>query len=232
MGRNKKKSLIFDEAGQEKNCMDFLRERGYAIFRAETTSQVEEEEAVRKLRAVGYRVEHIRDSLVKIDPTKIRTVDDVAVYFHEMMSRCSPKRHNRNRLKTKSLRLVDHSVINSFIGWRIDEGSSLTDAIEDMFLLIDVLFEKAGPWDIDVRGIGILSVNSNKPFVLALMKEVKLKKDARLEFEMDQLNERNIKDNYMQVLMECRSRMDAVGPTLKPLKRRRKLIERKNAKEG
>jgi hypothetical protein len=228
MGRKKRPSAIFTEADQEKNCMDFLRERGYAIFRAESPSQVEEEEAVRKLRAVGYRVEHIRDSLVKVDPTKIRTVDDIAVYFHEMMSRHNNKRHNKNRLKDKSLRIVDHSIINSFIGWRIDEGSSVTDALEDMFLLVDVLFEKSGPWNIDIRGMGILSVNSNKPFVLSLMREAKLKKDVRLEFEMDQLVKRDVEANYLQVLEESKVRMDEVGPSIRPLKKtRRKLQERK-----
>jgi hypothetical protein len=156
-------------------------------------------------------------------------VDDIAVYFHEMMSRYNNKRHNQNRLKDKSLRLVDHSIINAFIGWRIDEGVSLTDAIEDMFLMIDALFERAGPWNIDIRGMGILSVNSNKPFVLALMKEVKIKKDTRLEFEVDQLIKRQDEENYMKVLTECRAKMDSVGPTIKPHGRgRKKLKERKN----
>jgi hypothetical protein len=229
MGRKKRAASIFSETDQEKNCMDFLRERGYAIFKADSTSQVEEEEAVRKLRAVGYRVEHIKDALIKVDPTKIRTVDDVAVYFHEMMSRFNPRRHNRNRLKNKSLRLVDHSIINSFIGWRIDEGASLADAIEDLFLLIDLLFEKAEPWNFDIRGLGILSIHSNRPFVMALMKEVKLKKDDRLEFEIEQLKLRQVEEGYMQVLVESRERMDAVGSTIQPLKRTRKTIkERKN----
>ena len=29
-------------------------------------------------------MEHINDSLVKLDTTKLRTVDDVAMYFHGM----------------------------------------------------------------------------------------------------------------------------------------------------
>jgi hypothetical protein len=225
MGRRKGAPAIFTESDQEKNCMDFLRSRGYAIFKADGISQVEEEEAVRKLKAVGYKVEHIRDSLIKVDPTKIRTVDDIAVYFHEMMSRYNNKRHNQNRLKDKSLRFVDHSIINAFIGWRVDEGVCLTDAIEDMFLMIDVLFERAGPWNIDIRGMGILSVNSNKPFVLALMKEVKIKKDVRLEFEVDKLIKGENEANYMKILTECRERMDTVGPTIKPLRRPRKKIQ-------
>lgn len=229
MARRKKTASIFSETDQEKNCMDFLRERGYAIFKADSLSQVEEEEAVRKLCAVGYKVEHIKDSLIKIDATKIRTVDDVAIYFHEMMSRFNPKRHNRNRLRSKNLRLVDHSVINSFIGWRIDEGACLTDAIEDLFLLIDVLFEKAAPWELDIRGLGILSIHNNKPLVMALMKEAKLKKDDRLDFEIEQLKQRQADEGYMQVLVESRERMDAVGSTIQPLKRSRKTVkERKN----
>ena len=221
MPRKKKNPSLFNEADQEMNCIQFLRERGYAVFKAEQISSAEEEEAVKKLRAVGYKVEHINDSLVKLDPTKLRTVDDVAVYFHGMMKRHNPKRHNERRLEDKKLRLVDHSVINSFISWRIDEGASLADAIEDMILLIDMLFDKSEAWNIDVRGLGILSVNSNKPFVLALMNEARLKKDARLSFETDGLLKREEAQNYVNVLMHARARMDDVKPAPKP--RRRKL---------
>lgn len=218
--KSKKQAALFNEADQEKNCIQFLKERGYAVFKAGSVSSAEEEEAVKKLRAVGYKVEHIKDALVKLDPTKLRTVDDVAVYFHGMMKRHNPKRHNERRLKDRKLRLVDHSVINSFISWRMDEGASLADSIEDMILLIDVLFEKSEPWNIDVRGMGILSVNNNKPFVLSLMNEVRLKKDARLSFQVNDLLGREEAHNYVNVLMYARKRMDEVKPPTVTKKRK------------
>lgn len=220
MARKKKQSGLFNEADQEKNCIQFLRDRGYAVFKAESVSSAEEQEAVKKLRAVGYKVEHMDDSLTKLDPAKLRTVDDVAMYFHGMMKRYNPKRHNERRLKDKKLRLVDHSVINSYISWRMDEGASLADAIEDMILLVDTLFEKSESWNIDVRGLGILSVNKNKPFVLALMNEVRLKKDARLSFEVKDLMGREEAQNYVNVLRHSRDRMAEVKPQTKIRKRK------------
>jgi hypothetical protein len=101
-----------------------------------------------------------------------------------------------------------------------------------MFLLIDTLFEKAGPWNIDIRGMGILSINNNKPFVLALMREVKLKKDFRLEFEIEQLLHREVEEGYVQILTESKERMDKVGSTIQPIRRpRRRIQERKDVKE-
>lgn len=222
MARKKSKNSLFNEGDQEKSCIQYLKSRGYAVFKAGSTTSAEEEEAVRKLKAVGYKVEHIQDALVKVDPTQIKTVDDVAVYFHKMMERHNPKRHNPKRLKDKSLRLVDHSIINYFIGWKIDEGASLSEAIEEMFLLIDMLFEKKESWDIDIRGMGILSVNNNKPFVMALMREVKLKKDARLTFQVEQLLQTENNQNYIGILQASRERMDQVT-TKTPQKGRKKV---------
>ena len=141
------------------------------------------------------------------------------------MKRHNPKRHNERRLKDKKLRLVDHSIINSFISWRMDEGASLADGIEDMIMLIDMLFAKSEPWNIDIRGLGILSVNKNKPFVLALMNEVRLKKDARLSFEINDLIGREEAQNYVNVLKYARSKMGEVKPVIKKTRRKKIKME-------
>jgi hypothetical protein len=218
----KKRSSLFNEEDKTQQCIKYLKEVGYGVFKAESPSTVEEEEAVKKLRAVGYRVEHIRDSVVKVDSARISSPDDIAVYFHEMMKRHSPKRHNPKRLTDKNLRLVDHSVINSFISWRVDEGSSLVDALNDMFIMINVLFDRAKEENIDIRGMGVLSVNTNKPFVLYLLNEVKLRKDAKLQVEIDSLISREDKSMYLDLLNSAREAMDSVedkSPTKKIIRK-------------
>lgn len=230
--KRKKNIDLFSDVDQEKVAIQFLKERGFVVFKPISISSADEVEAVNKLQAVGYTVEHPKDRLMKINPTKIRSVDDIAVYFHEMMKRHNPHRHNPKRLQDPNLRVVDHSVINSFVSWRVEEGGSVFDALSDMFLMIDILFEKAKTWQIDVRGIGILSVTSNKPFVLSLLNEVKLKKDLRLEFEVAELIRKEETLNYVGTLMEVRTQMDKVGPKIKPLSgNRRKVRIRENGEE-
>lgn len=207
----KKNSSLFDDSTKIQQCITYLNEQGYGVFKAEAVEAVEEEEAVRKLRLIGYRVESPQDSLIRVDVEKITTVDDVAIYFHHMMKRRNPKRHVEQKLKNKKNRLIDHSVINSLISWRLSEGSSLADALQDVFILIDVLFDESEKRRLDIKGMGILSINSNRAFVLALMSEVRDRKDAKLSFEVEQLIFKHDQETYQDVLNLAKAQLNTVA---------------------
>jgi len=220
LAKKKFTKTLFTEDTQVQGCIDVLHENGYAVFKVDDLEKVAEEEAVRKLRAVGYKVEHVLDSVVKVDVGRITTVDDVALYFHTKMKRLNPKRHTETKLKSKRSRLVDHSVINSFISWRLSEGSSLADALSDMFVVIDILFDTFVEKKIDIRGLGILSVNNNKPFVMSLMYEVRNRKDAQLNFDTEKLIFKMDEDSRLEVLKESKEKLNTIDMTKTIVKRR------------
>jgi hypothetical protein len=223
--KSKKKQTLFSPETQEKQCIEFLNKRGYGVFRVDDSiSDAEEADCVRKLKTVGYKIEHIRDSIVKVDPTKIMEPDDVAVYFYEKLKRHSKIWFDPDKLRSKQNRKVDCSVVNSYVRWRINENSlSLNDIMVEMFILIDTLFEKAVEWELEIRSIGILSVNNNKPFILSLLKEVNVKKDLSMQFITDHmiLNEDN--KMYFQLLEEAKEEMAELQNAKRTKKKKRKI---------
>lgn len=214
---------LFDDETKIQQCIKYLNDCGYGVFKADSVDSVAEEEAVRKLKLIGYKVESPQNALIKVDVEKVTTVDDIAIYFHHMMKRRNPKRHIAQKLKNKKHRLIDHSVINSLLSWKLDEGASLSEALQDLFILIDVLFDEAQKRRIDIKGIGILSINSNKAFVLALMHEVNNRKDAKLSFEVEQLIKKQDQDSYYNILAAASEQLNGSGD--KPIVTRRIIQE-------
>lgn len=211
----KRKPDLFSEEDQERQAIDFLRNRGYGVFKIGNIPDREEAEAVKRLRAIGYKVEHIKDALVKIDTKQISSVDDIAIYFHEMLRRHNKIYFDRNKLIDKESRAIDRSILNHLINWRVEEGEvSLQEAISEVFIMIDVLFEKATTWNITVKSIGILSILNNKPFVLSLFREARLKQDSELRFNIDRQIEKKDKDSYFDLLDRSREAMISIKGTV------------------
>jgi hypothetical protein len=197
---------VITEKEQLKSCIDYLKSNGYGIFKA--GEDFEEKESVEKLKAIGYKVEHIRDATLKIEPHKINSADDIVVYFYEKLKRHNKKLLDPDKLKDKKYRLVDCSVINSLIKWRMGEGLvSLTEAIEDVFIMVDVLYEKATEWKINVYGVGILSVTGNKPLIMTLLREANLRRDSKLNYEITYEISTSNSYNYINLLEEAKQRI-------------------------
>jgi hypothetical protein len=220
----RKKAVLFSEQDQEQAYVKFLRERGWAVFKLDDLlGSLEEEECVRKLRAIGYKIEHLHESLTKVDPTKIKSTDDIVVYFHEMMRRFNKKRFNEAKIKDESKRAVDRSIVNSYVNWRLETGGvSLYSALEELFVMIDILFEKYR--DQDIRSLGILSVTKNKPFVLMLLQEVNIKRDGQTQFEADQIIREDYETHYLERLKSAQEQMRSV--TGKVTAQRKKIFMR------
>jgi hypothetical protein len=199
------KGVISDKE-QLNNCIEFIKARGYGVFQLGSEDNSGEKESVEKLRSIGYKVEHIRDATLKVEPQKINSADDIAVYFYEKLRRHDKKLLDSNKLKDKKYRLVDCSVINALIKWRMGEGLvSLTEAIEDVFIMIDVLFEKASEWKINVYGVGILSITSNKPLVVTLLREANMRRDGKLNYEITYQIHTEDSYNYINMLEEAKA---------------------------
>jgi hypothetical protein len=223
MKKPKKKSDLFTAEAQEKSCMDYLSRQGYAVFKLEPYSDYEETEAVEKLKLLGYHIEHARDSLVKIDPTKVNSSDDIVLYFYELLKRIDKGLVDKKKFKDKRERAVDRSVINKLLQWHIQEHQiSLRDALEDIFIMIGVLFDKMYDWRLKIRSVGILSCTTNKPLILSLLREVKLMKDSDLSFEVDKILQDDVNANYIRMLDESRVALQEV--TELPKVRRKKLV--------
>lgn len=211
MARKKKTKDLFSGVDQERQAIDFLRERGYGVFKVGGFTDREEIETVKRLQSIGYKVEHARDSLVKVDPRQISSTDDIVVYFYEMMRRHSRVYFSRDKLTDKNARTVDRSVVNRLVNWRVEDGDvSLHEALAESFIMIDTLFEKAPEWGVDIKGIGILSPNHNKAFLLSLLNEVRLKQDAGLRFQVDRLVAESDRMSYLSLLEKFRDEMYSV----------------------
>lgn len=196
---------VIAEKEQLQSCIDYLKSKGYGVFQFGKDDNIEEKEIVEKLRSIGYRVEHIKDATIKIDPQKISSADDIAVYFYEKLKRHNKKLLDDDKLKDKKHRLVDVSVINTLIKWRMGEGLvSLTEAIEDVFIMIDVLFEKANEWKIKIYGVGILSITNNKPLVVTLLREANLRRDGKLNYEITYQIHTEDSYNYINMLEQAK----------------------------
>lgn len=207
----KKTKNIFSEEDHEKQAIEFLRSRGYGVFKIGGMSDREEAEAVKRLQAIGYKVEHINNALVKIDTNQISSVDDIAIYFHEMLRRYNRAHFDKSKLSNKESRVIDRSILNHLVNWRVENGEvSLQQAISELFIMIDILFEKAPSWGIDVRGIGILSIIRNKAFVMSLFREVRLKQDADLRFRVDRQIDNENKNSYLNLLDQSKKNMNSI----------------------
>jgi len=218
---------ILTDKQQIKSCVEFLSSQGYAVFKLGENETTEERAGIEKLKAAGYKVEHVRDLTVKVEPQRISSADDIALYFYERLRRYNEKCLDPDKLKDAKYRLVDCSVINSLVKWRMGEGIlALTEAIEDVFIMIDVLFEKAKEWNINIYGVGILSVTHNKPLVLTLLREANIKRDTTLSYEIEYEIFTDDSYNYINLLDEAKAKVKAAeAGKAKPSRRKINLKE-------
>lgn len=222
MAKKQNKSVI-NEDDQLQWCINFLHERGYGTFRIEDSLEIEEAEILRKLEMSGYKIEHIRDSLVKVDTNKILTADDVALYFYEKLKRSGSKSFDSDKLKDAKHRRVDCSIINNFIKWRMGSNVPIRSAIEELFMSIDMLIEKKDEWKLDINSIGILSVTTNKPFVMSLLNNVHIEQDKKIGYQVEQLLVYEDQHTYLSMLEESRRKMIEAQDYNNRRKRRKKI---------
>lgn len=222
MARKKTVSTpLFDEERQLEHCIKVLRNAGYGVLKIDSEINIGEAERVEELKALGYKVEHYKDLLIKVDPCQITSVDDIVVYFYEKLRRAPFPFVHPEKLKDKKYRTIDRSVINTLILWRISEGRlSFKSALEEMFILIDTLFEKAEEWKLKIDRISILSINHNKSLVLDLLREVHVKQDKNLCFKVDQLIQKEDLSMYPKFLYETRKRIGNQTSEDIPIKRK------------
>ena len=222
--------MIVSLEDQIKQCTDFLSSNGYGVFTLESCGEVDEAVSRHKLELLGYKVEHMNDALVKIDPKHISSADDIVLYFYEKLRRLDRKKVDPKKMKDKKCRLVDCSVINNFIKWRLDDSqTSLADAISELFIAIDTLFEKSQEWNLDIRGIGILSITTNKPFILSLLREVHLKQDRELSYQIETLRQQGDLCDYPTLLALSREEMKRSVSLKAPKINKRKIKARSDA---
>ena len=221
MAKKQNKTIISEE-DQLQWCIQFLHDRGYGTFRLEDETEIEEAEILRKLETAGYKIEHIRDSLVKVDANKIRLADDIALYFYERLRRSGARTFDTDKLKDPKFRRVDCSVVNNFIKWRMGNEVPVKTAIEELFMSIDILIENRQEWNLEINSMGILSVTTNKPFVLSLLNKVHVEQDKRIGYEIEQLWIYEDQQQYLTMLEESKRQMLQVKPETKR-KRRRKI---------
>jgi hypothetical protein len=222
MAKKQNKPVISEE-DQLQWCINFLHDHGYGTFRVEDNVEVEEAEILRKLQMSGYKIEHIRDSLVKVDPSKILSADDIALYFYERLRRSGSKNYDGDKLKNARYRKVDCSVINNFIKWRMGSNVPIRNAIEELFIAIDLLVEKQHEWKLSINSMGILSVTNNKPFVLSLLNAVHIEQDKRIGYEVQQLLAYEEQQSYLNMLVDSRQKMIEAQEYNAGRKKRRKL---------
>lgn len=222
MAKKQNKSII-NEEDQLQWCIQFLHERGYGTFRIEDSLEIEEAEILRKLEMSGYKIEHIRDSLVKVDTNKILTADDIALYFYEKLKRSGSKSFDSDKLKDAKFRRVDCSIINNFIKWRMGSNVPIRGAIEELFMAIDMLIDKKEEWKLDIHSIGILSVTTNKPFVISLLNNVHVEQDKKIGYQVEQLLLYEDQQSYLTMLTESRKKMLEAQEYSSRKKRRRKI---------
>ena len=220
MAKKQNKTIISEE-DQLQWCIQFLHDHGYGTFRLEDETEIEEAEILRKLETVGYKIEHIRDSLVKVDANKIRLADDIALYFYEQLRRAGARTFDPDKLKDSKFRRVDCSVVNNFIKWRMGSDVPVKTAIEEIFMAIDILVSKRQEWNLEINSMGILSVTTNKPFVTSLLSKVHIEQDKRIGYEIEQLLIYEDQQTYLSMLEESRRQMLQVKPETKRKKRRK-----------
>jgi hypothetical protein len=227
----KNKPVISEEV-QIKSYVEYLRNHGYSVFRLEDCNDIEEAESIRKLQLSGYKIEHIKDSMVKIDANNIASADDIALYFFEKLRRLDSRRVDSYKLTDPKARRVDCSVVNSFIKWRTDDNSiSLTQAIEELFMVIDVMFARATEWSLDIYSMGILSIVHNKPFVMSLLREVHVVMDQRLNYNTSCLVKSDDEDSYSTMLEMSKAQMTKIVKA-KPGPKRKIKIGDTDAQKG
>ena len=219
----KQHKTVISEEDQLQWCINFLHEHGYGTFKLEENIETEEAEILRKLEMSGYKIEHIRDSLVKVDPNKILVADDIALYFYERLRRAGSKMFDSDKLKDPKNRRVDCSVINNFIKWRMGSNVPIKNAIEELFIAIDLLIDNREEWKLDINSLGILSITTNKPFVLALLNSVHIEQDKRIGYQVQELLAYEDQQNYLALLMDSRQKMLEAQNTSTVQRRRQKV---------
>mgnify|MGYP001197248469 FL=1 len=207
MATKKQNKTVISEEDQIQWCINFLHGHGYGTFKLEENTEIEEAEILRKLEMSGYKLEHIRDSLVKVDPNKILMADDIALYFYERLRRSGSKLFDADKLKDPKYRKVDCSVINYFMKWRMASNGAIRNAIEELFIAIDLLVDKREEWKLDINSMGILSITTNKPFVMSLLNSVHIEQDKRIGYQVEQLLAYEDQQNYLAMLVDSRQRM-------------------------
>jgi hypothetical protein len=209
----RKSSLLFNQSKKEKiqYCIDCLHENGYGVFKVEPDEDTKVEEMITQLQSLGHKVIRLEEDLVKVDVNKIRNSEDIVKYFYEML-----KRYNTNHDPTKipknyEERKTDISVVNSYIQHRVvNDKMSSKSALEEFFKLIGILFDMYDYWNVNVETMGLLSINSSKGLVNALLEELKRREDIDLEFIIGELvSERNNKE-YNAIVEDSIKQMSEV----------------------
>jgi hypothetical protein len=235
MGRKKGSSKnLFTESKKDKikSCIDCLHENGYGIFKLDG-EDVRVEEIIYQLTALGYKVIRFEDDLAKVDVNFIKSAEDIIRYFHEMWRR-HEKVDSFKIPKTAAEKRICHSIVNFYIQQRIKEGGlSFKASLEELFKIINVLFEVYKDWGIKIEGMGVISINSNRKLINSLLKEIRLREDINLSYEMDKQIYDKCVAEYGDTIDNSITEMKEVE---KPKRGRRKKIKvskrgKNNAKE-
>ena len=128
-----------------------------------------------------------------------------------------------DKLKDPKNRRVDCSVINNFIKWRMGSNVPIKNAIEELFIAIDLLIDNREEWKLDINSLGILSITTNKPFVLALLNSVHIEQDKRIGYQVQELLAYEDQQNYLALLMDSRQKMLEAQNTSTVQRRRQKV---------
>ena len=238
MGRKKGSTKnLFTESKKDKikSCIDCLHENGYGVFKLDNGDQdIRIEEIICQLTALGYKVIGLEEDLAKVDVNFIKSSEDIIRYFHEMWKR-HEKVDNFKIPKTAAEKKICHSIINFYIQQRIREGGlSFKAALEELFKIINILFEVYKDWSIKIEGMGVLSVNSNKKLINSLLKEIRLREDINLEYEIDQQIYERCVEEYSDTIDNNLNEMNIINkprPRGRPRKIKVSRRENNNAKE-
>jgi len=207
--------------------IDYLRKEGYGVFKLENDGLgVLEEERVAELKSLGYKIEHYKDALVKVDPNLITSEDDIVLYFYERLKRSKYPLLVPKKLRSYKDRAIERSVVNTLLQWRIREGRiSLKQALEEIFIMIDILFDKADQFGVIPSSLNILSINHNKPLVFELLREVHKKQDRDMQYKVSQIIKKDDINNYFCLLEKAREEMQSSTEETKPKGNKRREVK-------
>jgi len=209
----RKSSLLFNQSKKDKiqYCIECLHQNGYGVFKLDDTDDIKIEEMILQLQSLGHKITRLEEDLVKVDVSKIRNSEDIVMYFYEMLKR-NKLNHDPTKIpKNRDERKTDISIVNSYIQHRVlNNNMSSKIALEELFKLIEILFEVYEDWGINLESMGVLSVNSSKGLVNSLLQELKSREDSELEFVISELiYERNSND-YEVVIEESINELDKI----------------------
>lgn len=203
MARKKKikNGSLFNQSKEDKiaECIRCLQENGYGIFKLDgaNDSEIKEEEMIQQLTALGHKIVRFEEDLTKVDVRLIKSSDEIVVYFYEMLKRNHPNLDPTTVPNSYAARKAGRSIVNSYISYRIQNAKlSYKSSLEELFQLINVLFDVAPRWGITIEGIGILSVNYNLKFIKSVLKELHRREDFDLQYKIDKKLQEKAYEDY------------------------------------